>query len=505
MLERGICKLGSEAIFMMRTIVALAFWSASAALVVAQARPTPVQPQAETKERIEKVTRCLTGPVVVKDDPHGCQTLAERMAALHVPGVSIAVLHNGVLEWARGFGVRQIGGAEVNAETLFQAGSISKPVAAMAALHLVGEGKLSLDEDVNAKLTSWKVPPSSAAPGATVTLRELLTHTAGFTVHGFPGYAAGAAVPTVAQVLNGEKPANTDPIRLENVPGKEWKYSGGGYTVMQQLVLDVAKEPFPKLLHDTVLAPIGMTHSSYEQPLPERLRANAATPYAGDGTPIPGGAHTYPEMAAAGLWTTPSDLTKYMIEVQQSLLGKTNHVLSRDLTQQMLTAGKGNWGLGLQIGGSASNPYFSHGGVNEGFESLFVAYSHNGEGAAVMTNAAGGSRLAEEVMGSIATVYGWPDFRPVVRTAVKVDRSVLARYVGTYELAPTFSIAFTLEGDQLMTQATNQPKFPVYADSETKFFLTVVNAEVEFFSDDKGNVTYMMLHQNGHDAKGVKK
>ena len=136
---------------------------------------------------------------------------------------------------------------------------------------------------------------------------------------------------------------------------------------------------------------------------------------------------------------------------------------------------------------------------------MFVAYANNGEGAAVMTNAAGGSRLAEEVMGSIATVYGWPDFRPVVRTAVKVDRNVLARYVGTYELAPTFSIAFTLEGDQLMTQATNQPKFPVYAESETKFFLTVVDAEVEFILDDKGKVSYMVLHQNGHDSKGVRK
>jgi len=490
---------------LMRRIATLAFFTVSAAVIAAQAPPAPALPQAEAKERIEKVTSCVTGPVVVKDDPHACQTLAERMAALHVPGVSIAVLHNGVLEWAQGFGARQIGGATVNAETLFQAGSISKPVAAMAALHLVGEGKLSLDEDVNAKLSSWKVPPSSAAPGATVTLRELLTHTAGFTVHGFPGYAAGAAVPTVVQVLNGEKPANTDPIRLENVPGKEWRYSGGGYTVMQQLVLDVAKEPFPKLLHDTVLAPIGMTHSTYEQPLPERLRANAATPYAGDGTPIPGGAHTYPEMAAAGLWTTPSDLTRYMVEVQQSLVGKANHVLSRELTQQMLTAGKGNWGLGLQIGGSATNPYFSHGGVNEGFESMFVAYANNGEGAAVMTNAAGGSRLAEEVMGSIATVYGWPDFRPVVRTAVKVDRNVLARYVGTYELAPTFSIAFTLEGDQLMAQATNQPKLPIFAESEAKFFLTVVDAEVEFILDDKGKVSYMVLHQNGHDSKGVRK
>jgi CubicO group peptidase (beta-lactamase class C family) len=482
-----------------------AFLCLGGSFMVAQTSQTPAVLPAETQQRIEKVKACLSGPVVVKDDPHSCHTLAERMAELHVPGVSIAVVHNGVIEWAQGFGVQQIGGKPVSADTLFQAGSISKPVAAMAALHLVGEGKLALDSDVNTVLTTWKIPASPAAPGTTVTLRELLTHTAGFTVHGFPGYAANTPVPALVQVLNGEKPANTDPIRLENVPGKEWKYSGGGYTVMQQLLLDVAKEPFPKLLHDTVLVPIGMTHSTYEQPLPAALRLMAATPYTADGTAVPGGAHTYPEMAAAGLWTTPSDLARYMIENQQSLQGKANHVLSRELTQEMVTPGKGNWGLGLQIGGSPSNPYFSHGGVNEGFESLFIEYEHNGEGAAVMTNAQGGMRLASEVTSSIAVAYDWPDFRPVVRTATKVDRSVLARYVGNYEIAPTLVVTFSLDGDQLMTQATNQPKFPVFPETNTKFFLTVVDAEVEFFTDDKGQVSYLKLHQNGHETKGVKK
>jgi CubicO group peptidase (beta-lactamase class C family) len=147
------------------------------------------------------------------------------MAADRVPGVSVAVIHNDAIEWAQGFGVVQLGGAPVTGETLFQAGSISKPVAAMAALRLVQEGKVSLDSDVNQALTSWKIPPSAAAPGAVVTLRELLTHTAGLTVHGFPGYAAGAPIPTLVQILNGEKPANTDPIRLEAVPGSHWKYS----------------------------------------------------------------------------------------------------------------------------------------------------------------------------------------------------------------------------------------------------------------------------------------
>jgi len=461
--------------------------------------------QEGAKQHMEKVEACLPPPVVIKGAPPQCQTLAKRMAELQVPGVSIAVVHNGTIEWVKGYGLRELGGSPITTRTLFQAGSISKPIAAMAALRLVQDGKLSLDSDVNASLSTWKIPSSTAAPGATVTLRELLTHTAGFTVHGFPGYAANAAVPTLVQVLNGEPPANTPAIRLETVPGSKWNYSGGGFTVMQQLVLDVSKEPFPKLLHDTVLAPIGMSHSTYQQPLPGELRAEAARPYTEEESPVTGGPHTYPEMAAAGLWTTPSDIARYIIEVQQSLQGQANHVLSRKLTEEMVTPGKGNWGLGLQIGGSPSNQYFSHGGVNEGYEGLFVAYEHNGDGAVVMTNAQGGTRLASEVMSSIAATYDWPDFRPAVRTQIRLDHATLAHYVGTYELTPQFSIAFTLEGDQLMTQATNQAKLPIYPESNRRFFLKVVDAEVEFFDNDKGQVSYLILHQNGHEMKGVKK
>ncbi|HEX4167109.1 MAG TPA: serine hydrolase [Bryobacteraceae bacterium] len=461
--------------------------------------------QTNGQPEMARVEACLPPPVIVKGEPQQCQTLSKRMAELHVPGVSIAVVHNGAIEWARGYGVKELGGGPVTPETVFQAGSISKPIATLAALRLVQDGKLSLDSDVNAVLTSWKIPPSPAAPGAVVTLRELLTHTAGFTVHGFPGYAANAPVPTLVQVLNGEPPANTPAIRLESVPGSKWNYSGGGFTVMQQVVLDVAKERFPKLLQDTVLVPIGMTHSTYQQPLPSELRPQAAMPYTAEGVAVAGGPHTYPEMAAAGLWTTPSDLARYIIEVQQSLEGRANHVLSQKLTQQMVTPGKGDWGLGLQIGGSASKPYFTHGGVNEGYESLFAAYEHDGDGAVVMTNAQGGSRLASEVMSSVAVAYGWPDFRPAVRTEIKLDHAALARYAGRYELTPQFSITFTVEGDQLMTQATHQEKLPIYPETDRKFFLKVVDAEVEFFSDDKGQVSYLILHQNGHEIKGVKK
>jgi CubicO group peptidase (beta-lactamase class C family) len=371
---------------------------------------------AEVEQHIQHVTSGLIG------DEHGTHSLADQMKELKVPGVSIAVIHQGKIEWARGFGVRSVGGPPVTADTMFQAGSISKPLAAMAALRLVQQGKLSLDTDVNTYLTSWKLPGDPVTAGKPITLRELLTHTAGTTVHGFPGYASNEPVPTLVQVLNGEKPANTPPIRSEGQPGVYWKYSGGGYTIMQQVLIDVTKEPFPELLHDSVLAPIGMSHSTYEQPLPQVFQSFAATPYRSDGEPVEGGAHTYPEMAAAGLWTTPADLARYAIEVEQSLQGKANHVLSADMTLQMLTPGIGHWGLGLEIGGSSLNPYFSHGGSDEGFRNIFVAYETSGDGAVVMTNGDAGSLLGDEVMRSIATEYKWQDYGHSVLPALPVVR-----------------------------------------------------------------------------------
>jgi len=427
------------------------------------------------------------------------------MAADRVPGVSIAVIHNREIDWAQGFGVVQLGGTPVATETLFQAGSISKPVAAMAALRLVQERQLSLDSDVNQALVSWKVPQSAAAPGAAVTLRELLTHTAGLTVQGFPGYTADTPIPTLVQILNGEKPANTDPVCLEAPPGTRWKHSGGGYTVMQQLLIDVSHQQFPKLLHDMVLAPIGMTRSTYEQPLPVELRAGAATPHNADGAPVEGGFHTYPEMAAAGLWTTPTDLALYAIEIQRSLYGDANHVLSVEMTKQMLLAGQGDYALGLKIGGSPENPYFTHGGINAGFENSFVAYRRTGGGAVVMTNAQGGQQLADAVIRSIASVYGWPNFHPIARASIAVDRAVLGTYVGVYEFTPTFSIAITLENGRLMGQATNRQKFPIFPESQSKFFLKVVDAQLEFFREPNGQVSHLVLHQHGHDTRGERK
>jgi len=455
------------------------------------------QTPADIEQRIRHIQDAILPAVLTQGQPPATTKLADRMDALHVPGVSIAVIHDGKIEWARGFGVTRLGGPAVTPDTLFQAASISKPVTGMAVMHLVQTGKLDLDADVNRYLKTWKVPENSFTEKTKVTLRELLSHTAGMTVHGFPGYAAGAPLPTLVEILNGEKPANTSAIRVDTVPGTNWRYSGGGFVVTQLLLQDITGQSFPAFMRETVLGPSGMTRSTYEQPLPKNRMGEAAMAYSGDGKPVGGGPHVYPEMAPAGLWTTPSDLARFAIELQKSLAGKPNTVLSAAMAREMLKPGKNHWGIGIGTGGSVEHPYFSHGGANEGFQCNLVAYD-TGDGAAIMTNSDNGGRLASELLRTIAYEYKWPDFAPREHKEISVSPSILSQYAGVYSIEPGFNLSITLAGSQLISQATGQEKVPLFADSATTFFLKVVDAEIEF-PKENGPASQLILHQNGQD------
>ncbi len=256
--------------------------------------------------------------------------------------------------------------------TLFQAGSISKSVAAVAALHLVETGKLTLDSSVNTELQFWRIPESDFTNQQKVTLRRIRSHTAGLTVHSFPGYEIDAAVPTVEQVLNGEPPANTAAIRVESVPGSHWQYSGGGYTVLQQMIVDATAAPFAESMRTLVLNPAGMSSSSFEQPLSKDWEPRTATGYFASGKPVPGRWHVYPEMAAAGLWTTASDLARFAIAIRRSWLGLPHGVMSRTSARLMLTAQQNNDGLGVFVVGTGKQTRFFHSGRNVGFDAMMT-------------------------------------------------------------------------------------------------------------------------------------
>ena len=349
-------------------------------------------------------------------DPY---TLPEVMDRYHVPGLSIAVIRDFAVHWAKGYGVADVStGAGVENDTLFQAASISKPVAAMAVLKAVQEGKFSLDDDINGILKSWKLPVEGFAGRGPVTPRALLSHTSGTgDGFGFPGYHPSAPLPTTVQILDGQSPSNVGPVRMERPPLTGMKYSGGGVTIMELALVDAVQKPFPRILEEWVLGPIGMKDSTYEQPLGSMRDRKAARAHDGEGKAMDAKWHVYPELEAAGLWTTSVDLAKLAIEVQKSLRNESNRVLTRASAREMMEpVGVGDFAVGFQISKLGEGWYFGHGGSNWGFRCDLVAHKIKGYGVAIMTNGDNGSIVIRELKDRIARAYDWDSIdKPIPR------------------------------------------------------------------------------------------
>jgi len=337
-------------------------------------------------------------------------TLRQVMERFRVPGVSVAVIKDFAIHWAKGYGVADVEtGAAVENNTLFQAASISKPVAAMAVVRAVQDGRFKLDDDVNTILRSWKVPDSEFTRGHPVTPRALLSHTSGLgDGFGFPGYHPSAPRPTVVEILNGSKPSNVGPVLMERPPFTAFKYSGGGVTVMQLAMMDTFPEPYPALMQRVVLGPIGMSDSTYEQPLSSERDKHAARAHGGSGRAMDTKWHVYPELAAAGLWTTSVDLAKFAIEVQQAALGRSSKVLTQASVREMLSpVGVGDYAVGLSLTKISQGWYFGHGGSNWGFQCDLIAHRLKGYGVAIMTNGDAGRPVIDEIRARVAAAYGW--------------------------------------------------------------------------------------------------
>jgi CubicO group peptidase (beta-lactamase class C family) len=320
------------------------------------------------------------------------------MPECRTPAVSMAVIRNGAVEWARTYGLGSSSG------TLFQAASISKPVTAMAALHMAQYGNFGLDDNVNDRLTAWQVPENAFTVSRKVTVRGVLSHTAGLTVRGFPGYGENQATPTVPQVLEGAPPANTAPVRVDVEPGTLYRYSGGGYTVLQLLLTERFQRPFPELMQRIVLGRLGMNNSTFEQPLPQSRAARTAVGFHDTGRSYTGGWHTYPEMAAAGLWTTPTDLSLFAIAVASAVMGESNKIIEREVAERMIIPHIGRHGLGF-VGAQG---WFGHTGSNAGYRCELICRADASHGAVVMTNSDSGGRLIRPVLQAIAQESGWP-------------------------------------------------------------------------------------------------
>lgn len=401
---------------------------APVAAPVAAPAPAPV---ASSAARIARIERGLLPPVQVRGEERRA-SLDERMRALEIRATAIAVFDRYELQWAKAYGHADAeAGVPATEDTVFLAGSISKSVNALAALLAAADGTLALDAPINDHLTTWKLPDNDLTRAAPVTLRRLLSHTAGTTVHGFPGYAAGEPLPTITQILEGTPPANTPAIRVDLAPGTRFRYSGGGTTIVQLALVDRTGRAYPELLRERVLAPLGMTRSTFAQvPAP----AAAAVGYGSDGAPIAGKRHAYPEMAAAGLWTTPADLARFFLEIARARAGRSR-LISRELAIQMTTpvieAGPGaGVGLGVFVLDRNGTRVFGHQGSDAGFQANAVASLDGGFGVVIMTSSDNGHRLFDEVERAVFAEYGWPGRdEPIVRAAAADPALFVGRFV----------------------------------------------------------------------------
>jgi len=431
-------------------------------------------------------------------------SIYDRMRHYNVPGVSIAVVSDSRIDWAQGYGVKVAGGTDsVTALTLFQAASISKPVAAAGALRLVDEGRLDLDADVSKILKSWKLPENSFTEGHPVTLRGLLSHTAGLTVHGFPGYARGEDIPKTVGVLDGS--GNTPAVVADTMPGAIWRYSGGGYTVAQLLVEEVTGRSFADAMQRSILDPMGMNGSTYAQPLPDSLAGDVAAAHGWDGSVIDGLWHTYPEGAAAGLWTIPTDLARFALGITSAYRGERDAVITQPAATQMLTPHlTDDYGLGLGIVGEGDALRFSHGGSNAGYRCYFVMYPRTGDGAVVMTNADGGADLTMEIIRAVSDAYDWPDFKPEARVPADIDPSTLRAYEGEYEVEPGIFVTLRPSEEGLLATATRRFPTSLAPESDRVFFGTDINMRIRFEVDAAGAVQGFVILRGDNEIQARK-
>jgi CubicO group peptidase (beta-lactamase class C family) len=435
---------------------------------------------ADVEESIRQVESNLSG--WVKTGENDSWSLAERMIKYHVNGVSIAVIHNFQIEWARGYGFADVSeNRPVTENTLFQAASISKSLNSLGVLKLVQEKKLDLNTDINEYLVSWKFPYDEKSNNKKITLTNLLSHTAGLTVSGFPGYAKGDTLPTIKQIINGEKPANTRAIRSFNEPGKNFTYSGGGITISQMIVMDVTNQPYDVFMQKNVLDPLGMTSSSFTQPPLREKEKILATGYKADGKEVPGKYHIYPEQAAAGLWTNPVDLCKYVIETQLSFNGQSSKVLTPELTRLRVTPVSQDAALGTFVNSrvTGSSKYFNHNGGNEGFSCTAIGSLNEGNGVVIMTNSDNPSIL-EEIANSVAIVYKWKDYYlPEIKKVVSLDTIALDKYVGKYAAFGN-NIELKKEGQNLMASIQDYNSWKLYFTSDSDFFVRELRGSMRF-------------------------
>lgn len=478
-------------------IVGLLVWSTS---VIGQ----------QTKIRAVENNLTASREIIFEDSLVPKYNIKDRMKFYKIPSVSMAVINNGKIEWIKTYGYADVGSNRfATNSTLYQVASISKPVVGLGIMKLVQDGQLSLSTDIRTYLKSWTFPDNEFSQGKLITLKNLLSHTAGLNVHGFIGYPVNEPIPSINQILNGEKPANHEAVKPQYPVNEHFEYSGGGYTVIRKILDDVISPNFDSLFRKIVLIPIGMKNSSFSQPLSPMYKNYA---YAHDGkmTPVKGHYYLYPELAAGGLWSTAGDIAKFILGIQAALKADPKSIITKANCDEMLTPNLNNYALGFGIQEREAEKYFWHEGESFGFNAIFYGSFNSGKGVVILTNAYpdNGQPFIRELLNSVAITYNWKGiYNPLRKKLVQVPAPILDKYIGEYVSDnPPIKITISKNGADLMLTARRPEK--MYPVKENSFFLaSSPNDECVFTSSlQDGFFDTLEVIQNGKTIiKAVRK
>jgi CubicO group peptidase (beta-lactamase class C family) len=437
----------------------------------------------------------LIPAVVFENQKNLSWNINQRMLRYKIPGVSIAIIEDGKIILAKGSGVNFINGTEaISDRTIFQAASISKLVTAVAVLNLVEEKNLSLDENINTYLKSWKLVENNYTKKNPVTLRQLLSHTSGVNNDGYSGYKITDKIPSLLQILNGTYPSNAKAIKVEKTPGESVRYSGGGYLILQKLIEDISGKTFKEYSRVSVFENADMSSSNFEQPLINKENLVVACGHEFNGSKVVDCYNIYPELAAAGLWSTATDLAKFVINLTEAMNGTNNNVLEKETAIQMMTPIIGNMGLGPGLHGVGNNIHFDHAGWNKGYRSYALMYPLLKKGVVVLVNADSGKALIDEIVRGVARKYSWPDFKPKSYKIHSVNSPTLKAFSGDY-LVNKYGFTLTIKAmkDFLMLSTPRGSWYSFYPVSGTEFIALEDGSRLIFNSDEAGQMNTINL------------
>ena len=460
-----------------------------------------------TQKRIRTVERGLTRTVYLKGLAPEKLDLNDRLAFYRVPGVSLAVIDKTGIEWAKAYGRKDAQtGQPLTGETLGQAGAFSQMVAAAVVLRLAEEGRLGLDDAVRGRLGSWAFPPEAGPDAPGLTIRRLMSHSAGLSDQALPGYRGEEPRPTLVQMLGGDPPARNGPLWVPPLRGSiaKTRYSEAGYVVVEKLLEDVTGKPFDLLARELVFAPLGLEDSTFEVPLPERFGENAAAGHIRDGMTVAGRWEEHPHRAAAGLWTTPADFAAFLVDLLRSATSGEGKVLTAASARELLSAQAESFGFGFLVEGSRDDMLFKLRGRTRGYSAMMVLYPARAQGAVLMANSDNGALLIEEILCALAAAYEWPHFRPEEKTVLRLEPETYETFVGRYEVNPAYVLDVRWEDYYLVIQPTGQAPTKFYAEGQSLFYSTDPYVRIQFLKDRDGRVAGLLLWQQDFELEAKK-